>query len=107
MSNKNNKQLHFKNELYLSDRVKLQNIQFSHSIHHNTFIYHINNLTYLLFKTIEQNIGLKVIIIYVVSLPFKFRTRTSTQHVPFCTPNMVILPIYGITSPRGGGGEGE
>ena len=67
---------------------------------------YINNLTYILFKSIEQNIGLKVIIIYVVSLPFKFRTKTSTQHAPFCTPNMVILPIYGIAMPRGGGGGG-
>ncbi len=56
-------------------------------------ITYTNNLTYILFKSIEQNTGLKVIIIYVVSLPFKFRTKTSTQHVPFCTPNMVILPI--------------
>ena len=41
-----------------------------------------------------------MIIIYVVSLPFKFRAKTSTQHVPFCTPNMVMLPIYGIASPE-------
>ncbi len=69
-------------------------------------VYYINNLTYILFKSIEQNICLKVIIIYryVICLPSNSEQKTSTQHVPFC---MVILPIYGIASPRGGGGGWE
>ena len=93
MSNKNNKELHFKNELYLSDRVKLQNLHSVLALNTPQHVYYINNLTYILFKSIEQNIGLKAIFVYVVSLPLKFRTKTSTQHVPFCTPNMVILPM--------------
>ncbi len=49
-----------------------------------------------------------MIIIYVVSLPFKFRTKTSTEHVPFCTPNMVMgeNTIQRKRAARGGGGGG-
>ena len=48
------------------------------TISEDKFIIIINNPTYILFNSIEQNIGLKVIITYVVSLPVKFRTKTYT-----------------------------